>query len=499
VPGPAPSVDRINYTNNGGIATKLSFQTEGTAPSGYIDVASIGSFTSPPGIDDQYTVTTSGEDFRLGVYNGAQEITGVVNFHVVEELKTSQVNYSHDAFGNAESGSLKLFLNNTEIHSLNLTASGAGNPNTGSASDLNSSGSGFFAISITSSATDQNGSKYNIFQHRTAKYVVDPQDQSKGWNYAQVKHVFGSTTYTTNTVQWFNDTDASGQAMSVSNSRVAFTGNGSKYLSGVQYFRSASLVYNADVSNVYKFTYPTGNVLTFNRTSNINSISSQALPVTDGTDLFNKLVQITGSTNTNDDTMLNDSTTISINLDHPLKTNLSSTGSVATSQILIYNVDTANSNLDEKFDLEDFRITNGSYTNQGTVTNDSATWNSQNHMTSSGADGHTDGLIMYNGALRSPLQGANSGNFSTLTNGPAGNPNYSGVSGTRTFFRKIQNTSGGDVRDLKITSTKSSRYNNSTLGTNNVKFSIKLPGSSAFLDISQAFTYGNIPLMGMEL
>ena len=496
VPGPAPSVDRINYTNNGGVATKLTFQTADSAPTGYSHVSAVGSFSSPPVIDNQYTVTSSGEDFRLGVYNGTQEITGVVNFHVAEELKTSQVNYSHDAFGNAESGSLKLFLNNTEIHSLNLTASGAGNPNSGSASDLNSSGSGFFAISITSSATDQNGSKYSIFQHRTAKYVVDPQDQRKGWNYAQVKHEFGATTYTTNTVQWFNDTDASGQAMAVSNLRVTFTGNGSKYLSGVQYFRSASLVYNADVSNVYKFTYPTGNVITFNRNSNVNAIAAQSLPATDGTSLFNKLLKITGSTATNDDTMLNDSTTISINLDHPLKTNLSTTGSVATSQILIYNVDTANSNLDEKFDLEDFRITNGSYVAQGAVTAGGATWNSQHHMTSSGADGHTDGLIMYNGALRSPLQGANSGNFSTLTNGPASNPNYSGVSGTRTFFRKVQNTSGGEIRDLKITSTKSSRYNNSSLTTNNVKFSIKLPGSSAFLDISQAFTYGTISVDG---
>ena len=96
------------------------------------------------------------------------------------------------------------------------------------------------------------------------------------------------------------------------------------------------------------------------------------------------------------------------------------------------------------------------------------------------------------GRLRSPRQGANSGNFSTLANGPAGNPNYASVTGTKTFFRKIQNTSGGDIRDLKITSTKNTEYNNSSLASDNVKFSIKLPGSSAFLDISQPFVYGNI-------
>ena len=344
-----------------------------------------------------------------------------LNFHVVEELKTSEVNYSHDAFGNAESGSLNLIVNGATIHSLNLTASEQEIPNTGSASDVNLDGSGFINLSVTASATDQNGSTYDIFQHRTTDYTIHPDDQRKGWNYAKVEHVYGSTTYVTNFVQWFNDTDAGlgSQAMAVSNSRATFTGNGSKYLSGVQYFRSASFVYNADVSNVYKFTYPTGNVLTFNRTSNIGAISSQALPTTDGTDLFNKVLRITSSqTNTNNDTMLDSSTTISIDLNHPLKTNLSATGSVTTSGILIYNVDTANSNLDEKFDLEDFRITNQNYEDQDDVTEVLATWNSQHHMTSSGASGHTDGLIMYNGALRSPRQGANSGNFSTLANGP---------------------------------------------------------------------------------
>jgi hypothetical protein len=492
VPGPAPSVDQINYVNNSGIATKLSFQTQGQAPSGYIDVGSTGSFTSPPEIDDQYTVATSGEDFRLGVYNGTQEITGVINYQVSEQLKGAQVNYSTDSFGNAESGSLNLYLNGVLLHTLNLTASGAGNPNTGSASDLNSSGSGFFDISVTGSAVDQNGSEYNIFQHRTAKYVVDPSDQSKGWNYAKIEHQYGALTYTTNFTQWFNDTDASSQAMTVTNPRVTFTGGGSKYLSGVQYFRSSTLVYNSEVNNAYKFTYPTGSVLTFNvDTNDVSAIAAQSMPATDGTDLYNKILKITGSTATVDNTMLNDSTAISISLDHPLKTNLSSTGSVTTSGILIYNIDTANTNLAENFDLENFRITNGVYSTQVSASAAAATWNSEHHMTSSGAAGHTDGLLMYNGRLYSPKQGANGGNFSTLTNGPAANPNYSGSSGTRTFFRRVQNTSGATIRDLKISTSKATRFNDETLDTNNVKFSIKVPGATGFMDISQNFSYGN--------
>ena len=489
VPGPAPAVDQINYTNVNGVGTKLSI-TASSKPSDYVAVANTGSFNDSLGVNSQYSASTSNEDFRLGVYNGSQEITGVINHHVVQQLKTSEVNYSHDAFGNAESGSLNLYLNGALLHTLNLTASGAGNPNTGSASDLNSSGSGFFALSTTASATDQNGSKYSIFQHRTSKYVVDPNDQKKGWNYAKVEHVYGSTTYVTNFVQWFNDTDANSNAMSVSNNRIAVTGQGSKYLSGVQYFLSASVAYNADVANVYKFTYPTGNVLSFNQT-NLLTTASSALPAIGGSENFNKILAITASSKNSTSTMLGTTFNRSINLTHPLKSNLSSAGSATSNGTLIYNVSNASTNLSEKFDDESFRITSGSYDTQGAVTAGAATWSSQNHMTGSGATGHTDGLMFFNSNLYSPKNtppsGITNGNFSALSDGPAGNPNYSGQSGTRTFYRKIQNTSGGTIRDLKIITEKSSRINNSSLSTNNVQFYVKIPGTTGWMDISQDF------------
>ena len=117
-------------------------------------------------------------------------------------------------------------------------------------------------------------------------------------------------------------------------------------------------------------------------------------------------------------------------------------------------------------------------------------------MTGSGAAGHTDGLMFFNSNLYSPkntpVAGITNGNFSALTDGPAGNPNYSGQSGTRTFYRKIQNTSGGTIRDLKIITDKSSRINNSSLSTNNVQVYAKIPGTTGWMDISQNFTYGAI-------
>jgi len=496
VPGPAPSVDQINYTNTSGVGPKLSINNT-DKPAGYVAVANTGSFSDSLDVNSEYSSSTSGEDFRLGSYNGTQEITGVINHHVAEQLKSTEVNYSTDAFGNAESGSLNLYLNGALLHTLNLSGfAGAGNPNTGSASDLNSSGSGFFDISVSASATDQNGSTYDIFQHRTAKYVIDPNDQNKGWNYAKVEHVYGSTTYVTNFIQWFNDTDASTEAMSVSNERLTINGQGSKYLSGVQYFLSASVTYNAEVANVYKFTYPTGNVLSFNQT-NLLTTSAQSLPAIGGSEDYTKTLEITASSNNSNSTMLGTTFTRSINLTHPFKSNLSSAGSVTSDGILIYDVTNPSTNLNEYFDDETYRITSGAYGSQGAVTDGAARWDSESSMAlTDGVAGHSDGLLFFNSNLYSPKNtppsGITNGNFSALGGGPAGNPDYSGESGTRTFYRKIQNTSGGSISDLKITTEKSSRINNSSLTTNNVQFYVKIPGTTGWMDISQDFTYGAI-------
>ena len=106
---------------------------------------------------------------------------------------------------------------------------------------------------------------------------------------------------------------------------------GSKYLSGVQYFRSASVQYTADVFNVYKFTYPTGNVVTFGET-NLLGASAQSLPAIGASENNSKILQITASSNNSSNTMFGTSFSRNINLTQPLKANLSSTGS-ATAQV----------------------------------------------------------------------------------------------------------------------------------------------------------------------
>ena len=86
-------------------------------------------------------------------------------------------------------------------------------------------------------------------------------------------------------------------------------------------------------------------------------------------------------------------------------------------------------------------------------------------MTASGATGHQDGLLYFDQKLYSPVDAdiPNNGNFAALSNVKSGQPNYSGVTGTRTFFRVLSNSSGVTKRDLKIVTTKNgTTFNNSS-------------------------------------
>ena len=63
-----------------------------------------------------------------------------------------------------------------------------------------------------------------------------------------------------------------------------------------------------------------------------------------------------------------------------------------------------------------------------------------NHTTGSNIDGHQDGMLFYNRRLYNPKDSdiAAVGNIASLANVSAGQPNYNGISGVRTFYRKIK-------------------------------------------------------------
>jgi len=493
-PTPAPNVKSINEDVTDGVTAKLSFGAS-------FPLSSVTSSATTAGFDavdrtGSYSATTSGSNIRLGVYDGTQDITGIINHDVVQSVTNGYYAYTNDAFGSANEGTLKLELNGTVVHSIALSGlAGAGSPPNGSANSLTGQ-SGFTNVSVTASSFDGNNSEWYIFKYRTAKYKIAAADQKVGWNYLRVIHTL-STDNATNYIEWINDTSGAVNIaeMSASNSRIDSVALvGSKYLSGVEYNTDATANYKTDLLNLYNNVYAaSGTPISFT-TTNSSTPSAQGVGDIGASEGATKVLGVTGSLNFNQTTLFNATMSCNVTVTHPLKQTITNTGSAEANGFLIETRTLASTNLEEKFHDESFRKTSGSYDTQGSVTATAATWSSQNHMTGGGASGHTDGLLYHNQRLYSPVDGdiPNGGNFASIPNTEAGNPNYSTVVGTRTFYRVVSNSSGVTKRDMKIVSTKNStRYNNSTLGASNVHFFVKIPGATGWMDISQPFVYGS--------
>ena len=495
-PSPAPALSRVNYDNSAGSTVKLSFGAS-NALSDYTSSNTTAGFTAVD-VSESYAAATSGDNFRLGVYADDTDVTGFLNFHVTEVTQNTYVAYSDDAFGNAETGSLKLELNGNIIHTVDLDGfAGSGNPPNGTANSLTGD-SGFTNISVSASSFDGNNSEWYIFKHRTAKFKVDVNDMVPGWNYARAIHTLGSTDYATNYVEWINDPSGSVDDLSVSNGRIEdVTLIGSKYLSGVQYNTDATANYKVDINNLYRNVYQaSGTPISFTVT-NSSTPSAQSVADIDtgaGED-HTKVLGVTASLDYNSTSLVSGAITANVTVTHPFKATISTTGSATTGNgFLIDNRTLASTNTSEKFHDETYRKTSGSYATQASVTAVAATWDSETHMTGANVDGHQDGLLFFNQRLYSPIDGdiPAGGDFSSLLNVETGQPDYSGESGTKTFYRVIENSLLVDLYNFKIESTKTgTTYNNSALGTGNVHVFAKVPESTGWMDVTQAFVYGN--------
>jgi hypothetical protein len=264
-------------------------------------------------------------------------------------------------------------------------------------------------------------------------------------------------------------------------------------LSGVKYFTAGTAQYRVRVTNAYKNVYSTSNI-TF--TTSDCSISSQSFPSAGNDE--NKVLHLTGSATISATTLLNEAISARAVVPHPLKSDLTATNQTI-SNILMYNLSNNSTVLVETFRRENYRLITGNYNAQSDVTAGGNAWDSTTHMSGSNA-GHDDGLMFYNQRLLSPSQGANSGNFSTIANGPAENVNYSSItSGTRTFYRYFQNNTGGSKTDFSVTINGSGTIVNSggSLNTSNIKVFLKLPTTTAgkstgFMDLATAFATGQV-------
>ena len=512
-PSPAPDVQSINTTTSNGISAKLSFGSTNTGGSTYIVSANSAGMT-PVDTNGTYAPVTQGTSERLGVYTADTTIEGIVNHDVPENKYANNiVNHVADAFGNAELGVLKLFVNDmsSPVHTMDLTSfTGVGNPGPTGNGDSLTSNSGFFGVSIKKDAVSEGGTAFDIFQHRTTKYRIHPTHQRQGWNFARIVHSLGSGDKTTNYIEWVNDTDTT--AISATSTAVSnVVGSDEFVLSGIKYFRTSSFSYATTVSNAHRALH-TATPIVFNSTyGGITAATDQnsvnlltTFPSVENGETFTKTINITASGTFNVSSsgfpasgLLNGTNTVSINVAHP-NTSKNETGlaSATISNLLMYYPTASPTALFEDFNSETWRQQAGSYNTQAAVYSSGAfatPWNSTIKVNSTDV-GHNTGLVQYQSQLRAPRNTLLDGNFASIANGPSSNADYSGITtGTREYIRAFEKIDSGTDRDLRITLTGDAEIiaNNAAFGANKIKVFVKLPGSTGWMDLHGSFVLGS--------
>ena len=517
VPTPAPDLDDIDSNINSGVAGDLSFgasNDQSSASPAYVTVGNSAGLGTTADVNTLYTTATNGNNLRRGLFNGSVDHTGDLNEDVTADITSpsSRTNFPANSFGNGDIGSLILEVNGSNLFTLDLTAggTGTGSPGSGTGNHVNGNGSGFTNLSIAANGTFDNGTSFASFKHRTGKWKVAAADQRNGWNYVRVKHdKGGGSVVTTNYVEWVNDNNS--DALAASGNSLTFSGSGSQQLSGVTYFTTGDARYQVTVSNAYKYVYDKTTNHTFTTTSTGALNSGVSYGISDitpadigGSEDHTKQISVDEVDSVTANYMLNGGLTAGISVAHPIKANLSNGGQASATGILLYNVTDTATVLSETFQDEAFRLQAGTYANQSDAASGNA-WDSSISLVHGSDTGHNTGLQVFRERLYAPANTILSGDFrntgdgGSLANGPAGNPNYSGASGTRTYYRKFQNTSGGAVRDFSysIAGDVTLVGASDSIGSNDkFKLSFKMPSdgsgnTTGFLDAKNAFALGS--------
>lgn len=491
VPKSTPSLAKIDVNTAVGVNAILSFGASNNV-SGVTNVPASADLAAV-NVNGSYTSSTSSAGhIRLGVYGTAIDIIGDLASNVsVNNTATGITNYAAGAFGDANLGNLILELNGSDVYTLDLTNNGTGTGSAGSGTGNHvTSGAGFINVSAVTDGRYGTGDPYALSKHRTGRYKVAANRQRQGYNYLRVRHEIGSDVRTTNHVQWVVDAvGTSGEIALSTNTLNGLNMTGSKYLSGINYHTGGTATYAVTVGNFYNRTHSLDNMV-------VDGTSIAPVNVTPtvigGGENNAKTISVSETVTIDSTILLNQSMDASISITHPTKTNVSSGAASTIVGLLVYNISEASNETlktTENFDGESYRLADHAFETQANV--------AANSYTSNTSLLSNTGLQVWNRRLVSPSRSTNSGNFSTFANGHT-NPNYSTItSGTRSYFRKFTNNTGGSTSNFTINIDGSGTIvsNATTLSTDKIKVYAKLPGpagnKTGWMDISQPFQTGS--------
>lgn len=482
-PQPAPSLENIESPSNSGKSLFLAF---GPGVSDADDGAG-GTYTNVTASDTGLAATVSefasyslitgtGGRTRLGVLSVLENLTITLNDSTTEDANI-YTNYPDNAFNVPQDGvgTFKVIFNGTEIISESTAGIGAF---AGTNFNLSAAEPAKFIVS---------GQEFDLFRHRTGTVTVPTTlaNWRPGHNYLKVIHESSLGTVVTNYVDWVYDPLAKngGGADYIISTPVTHSWNptGTKYLSGIKYYTGLTYKLSSSVENFYKNTYlGTGNggrtlgALSPSGIAATNAFGTPPTPTDSGSILQCESLHTVNSSRR----LLGQSISSNMSIANTLGKNATSTNLV-TPIILLDNFVTANSNLVEDFRSENFRIVSGTY-DGGAV--DQATVGALVFDSELDLSG-TPELICYNDGIVYPVSASVAGtaDIGSLTSDGiyVGQPNYSGLTGNRYFFRRFK-SSTSTVANISITITGRSvdfLEEASSFTTNGIKMSLVVPGN----------------------
>ena len=473
-----------------------------------------------------YGATADGGLYRLGIIsnnplNFNVDLLGTLNYNVATQSSTPVPAYVRGAFGNGNKGYLIMNINGLTVSTLSLTYSLIA---TNSTVGYTKPG---FSVSTATSSKFPVGDAFDIFYNRTGNWYLPKSCLSgpfsytssigltanqfgvtKGYNSITINHNINGVDNKLNRIEFVLDdntptpsyTNAAGSGQFAS-----VTTNATKTISGITYITNITLIYNVNISDMYKYAYYSGtDAIQWNEdytqgtslptnTSIIPSanLSNNSLPSITTTYNLNSAYTVTKT--------INISTTSAANkrrIGDPIKAYLSRliapTTSIGYSGVYSEYAQLSNVVLDtfginstynafsqlEPFDDEARRLqTGGSYDTIISLSN----------LFSSSTNLQTDlGLQVYNGRLYYPtLNWSNIGTGVSNPNYGISTTNYFSCAGTRTYFRLFYLdtatwTSKTFVLNLQGSTTV---VRMSATPTNSqIQISVKLPTKTAWCD-----------------
>lgn len=458
VPSEAPSLSNISMSDNG-VSDKIAFGTSNVI-GGFTNVGAIGTGSA---IDINTTFGTTSQ--RKGIFNGSTTINGII----ADSTVAHSYAYPANSFGSGDLGTLELWVNGSLLHSVDLTVFASGNSLTGASG---------FNLSAATPVEFESGSQFDLFKYRTGTWTIAPADQRSGWNYVQVIHESGVSS-TSNFYEWIVDptttaTTFGGEALD------GLSMTGSKFISGVEYHTGGTAQYDITVSNAYRNVFSDSSTAIAHPTTTNCSISNASLGSmtleSDDFVLTNAAVTVSPDFNSR---ILGGDITVSTRVDRTLNSDLTSTGASGGYALLVDTNSGSGSNTAEGFSEESYRqdstISLVSTSYSSSPGSQPSVWNETTSLLSGVA---ADGLMISEGKLQYPTEGTLGGNFQ-VANGPAGNVDYSGATGDRSYVRYFYAASTHQNFTFNVTATGTTFVTMGTgLSSSNVHFELLAPNTT---------------------